>query len=449
MQVSFDKQLPPAARFDTPPGLRRREQGEMAKTAADRADWGRAPTPDEIPARVEGHVEQRLREAFEAQGVRLPERPRFEDFTPQAVAGRILGFVEQALGNLPESEERTNLLGQARQGIEKGFAEARDILEGMGVLQGRVADDIDETYDLVTQGLDRLENPQAAAAQASAVQAAAYSSSRVASGALSLQVTTADGDRVTLSLSREQGDARSAYAVSGEGFTGVAASSTSYRSASFSLSVEGTLDDDERKAIAALAKDVDKLSDRFFSGDTRAAFAAASRLGYDSEQLASFSLDLSHTVVRREVVAYQAVSRGGSAATADESAPLREAVSATADLRSLWRAVRDSGLFAQPEEALGDLFGGIGQIKGLLEQADEAMTRARELLDAFGRLERAGTGTPGPAEEPQGPREDKAPAEPQGPREEKVRAEPQGPREDKAQHEPQGEQKSHAPDKRK
>jgi hypothetical protein len=39
-------------------------------------------------------------------------------------------------------------------GIEKGFKEARDILEGLQVLGGDVAANIDKTYELVMKGLD-------------------------------------------------------------------------------------------------------------------------------------------------------------------------------------------------------------------------------------------------------------------------------------------------------
>ena len=37
--------------------------------------------------------------------------------------------------------------------IQKGFDEARDILESLHVLEGGVADGIDQTYQLIQQGL--------------------------------------------------------------------------------------------------------------------------------------------------------------------------------------------------------------------------------------------------------------------------------------------------------
>ena len=38
-------------------------------------------------------------------------------------------------------------------GIEQGFAEAREILDGLGVLQGDIANNIEQTYQRVQEGL--------------------------------------------------------------------------------------------------------------------------------------------------------------------------------------------------------------------------------------------------------------------------------------------------------
>ena len=96
-----------------------------------------------------------VRNAADAQATlanRLAERLGLEpgalagkanDYTPEKVAGRILGFIEQRLQSEQaagaDPSKLKGLLEQARSGVEKGFAEARKILDGMGVLQGKVA----------------------------------------------------------------------------------------------------------------------------------------------------------------------------------------------------------------------------------------------------------------------------------------------------------------------
>jgi len=39
------------------------------------------------------------------------------------------------------------------EGIDRGFSEAKTILSGLNVLQGSIADNIDQTYSLVQDGL--------------------------------------------------------------------------------------------------------------------------------------------------------------------------------------------------------------------------------------------------------------------------------------------------------
>ena len=84
-----------------------------------------------------------------------------DEYTPEKVAGRILGFIEQRLQSEAaagaDPAKLDKLLSQARDGVEKGFAEARKILDGMGVLKGQVASDIDDTYKRIQDGFGDLD----------------------------------------------------------------------------------------------------------------------------------------------------------------------------------------------------------------------------------------------------------------------------------------------------
>ena len=46
------------------------------------------------------------------------------------------------------------------QGIEQGFNEARDILDGLAVLEGDIAATIDTTFELVQLGLQEFSDRQ-------------------------------------------------------------------------------------------------------------------------------------------------------------------------------------------------------------------------------------------------------------------------------------------------
>ena len=72
-----------------------------------------------------------------------------KDFTPQKVANRVTDFVamglEQARRSGKSEAEVENLRLAAASGIQKGIAEARDILDNMNLLTDDISADIDET----------------------------------------------------------------------------------------------------------------------------------------------------------------------------------------------------------------------------------------------------------------------------------------------------------------
>jgi len=82
------------------------------------------------------------------------------DITPEATAERIVqmstGFFATYLNGreeMSQDEALQSFMTIIRGGIEKGFNEARDILNGLDVLEGDIASNIDRTYELVQQGL--------------------------------------------------------------------------------------------------------------------------------------------------------------------------------------------------------------------------------------------------------------------------------------------------------
>ncbi len=83
------------------------------------------------------------------------------DVSPEATADRIVSislafysaFKAQHRGE-SDSNVVNNFIDTLRSGVKQGFAEAREILEGLSVLEGDIAENINRTYDLVMQGYD-------------------------------------------------------------------------------------------------------------------------------------------------------------------------------------------------------------------------------------------------------------------------------------------------------
>lgn len=248
-----------------------------------------------------------------------------EDFTPEKVAERVLGFIEQRLEREAaagaDSDTLEAMLGQAREGVEKGFAEARKILDGMGVLQGQVATDIDDTYSRIQDGLGTLATQlQTSASSSSESQAVAAYSQRFSALAqtFDLQVTTRDGDKLRISVAQASASwSQSSVAAASNGSTSLVSASSqsgSLQIGGWQVDVEGELDDEEIKSLQKLFSQVQELSDKFYAGDLSGAFDRATALNMDSEQLASMSLRLTQTSVRQATDAYGAVAGQGSSA---------------------------------------------------------------------------------------------------------------------------------------
>ena len=87
-----------------------------------------------------------------------------QDNTPEGTAGRIVslstGFFEAFKQQHAGEDEATVLekfMATIRSGFEQGYNEARDILQGLRVLDGDIASNIEKTYALVQQGYAEFE----------------------------------------------------------------------------------------------------------------------------------------------------------------------------------------------------------------------------------------------------------------------------------------------------
>jgi hypothetical protein len=104
------------------------------------------------------------------------------DVSPEATAERIVslttGLFSRFQAHRPElgpSQQVERFMELITSGIERGFAEAREVLDGLGVLEGEIATNIDRTFERVQEGLAEFRErmlgetgngPEAAASRA-------------------------------------------------------------------------------------------------------------------------------------------------------------------------------------------------------------------------------------------------------------------------------------------
>lgn len=218
--------------------------------------------------------------------------------SPEVTAKNILRHVENGLNQLKaqgaSAERIAQRLQAAREGIDKGYAQANEMLKGLGMLDEELKGQIAAGRKLVDEGLDSLAKQDSTKLDLLPVR----SSSLQHANELTLSVLTRDGDRVTVNFAQQKSAALSQSDQS--------SSLTASMSQSWSMRVEGSLSEAEQGALSSLFQDVQDLSERFFAGDLGSALEKAMNLGLDGKNLASMSLNLLSRSQFTSVAPYQA-----------------------------------------------------------------------------------------------------------------------------------------------
>jgi hypothetical protein len=296
------------------------------------------------------------------EGLRFNPHPGLAASQPQApsaeeVANRVLGFVENRLKQESVSgatkERLESLLNQARKGIDKGYGEAREIIQGLGRMTDDLAEGINSGYDRIQSGLANLRStylgePAPLAAEKSQAVSAAMEpiSTKLLTGKpagavnsgfryqeshsfaraerVGIQVKTRDGDLVTIHLQQQQASfsSSSINAAHNGGRFGFEADTLSgrYSNGSYSFTIEGNLDEGEIKALDSLLIQIEGVASQFFNGNLGAAFDSALKIGFDTDRLSAFSVNMSRVHVEQSTQMYRGVA--GLGGNASKSVPV-------------------------------------------------------------------------------------------------------------------------------
>jgi hypothetical protein len=270
-------------------------------------------------------------EAYYSKEVAAPSLP-----TPLDVAKNILGFVrgrlESEVENGADPARVSQLMAQAQEGVSKGFNQAKDDIEALGLMTEELSKQMSDGFDLIGSGLKEMRDDfsadtalvnsttlaglpmgsifEVAASSVSRSESSVVSSSRFdatdvsayrqrssSSERADFQLTTRDGDQISIRFASDQASEFSAE--SGDAQFAFASSS------GLQVTVNGDLDEKELEAVNQLLAQVDEISSLFFQERFQEAFEVAMTVGFDASEIAGFSLDLSK-MVYQEVQAYGA-----------------------------------------------------------------------------------------------------------------------------------------------
>jgi hypothetical protein len=257
----------------------------------------------------------------------------------KTITKNVLSFVRQELRDARSSganeEQLQGLLDQARDGIEQGFASAKDVLQGRFETEPRLERQLERAFNRIQRGLERIDNrfaPNVDSANIQSQESLATQSAQTnsqdginnitvnaagnaqtaaipsqlqttqiefsktrdvqASKSFDLSIKTQEGDTVNLSIEKFYNKQVSKEATfNQDGFT-VNIDRQVQRGKEISYQVNGDINEQEQAAIDKLIKNVDRLADKFFDGNYAGAFQKATSIGIDAGQLANFSLNL-------------------------------------------------------------------------------------------------------------------------------------------------------------
>jgi hypothetical protein len=292
-----------------------------------------------------------------------------EPMTATKAANTILGFIERRLqmdvADGATQEQLQTRLDAGLEGFKKGFAEAEEKLKALSMLSPEVASDIGDTYKQVMTGLDVLRakfiedtSPKAseAAVAPEVVRPAQINNIAIQEGLYEyaeardfrFELTTQEGDKVSIRASSSLGISVSA----GRDAKGLYGNASQSSASSFELSIEGDLNESELKAINQLLGRVDKLAGQFYAGNLDKVFDKALNLGYDDQQIASYSLNLSQVQIQQVAVAY-----GAFAPTDEAQAPsLANQLAPVGDfIKDVFESINLAAQFFDPQDLLLDL----------------------------------------------------------------------------------------------
>ncbi len=192
--------------------------------------------------------------------------------------------------------------------------------------EGVSAEDIDTAVSTFKSQLAAEVNALADAAGSSAAETtkSAVAAREVVKNRLSLDILTTEGDRVSIRFRSKEVTSAAVAQVSGEAGTATAASVNVLSRGRIAIEVDGELNADELAAINDLLDDVDAVAGEFFGGDVEAAFAAAARVGIESDALSAFDLRMSYSRSISLAQRYSDVQRLPAVTTAKSAPAPRE-----------------------------------------------------------------------------------------------------------------------------
>jgi len=351
-------------------------------------------------------VHSKLEQALDAKTSKLEQEIAEQQLAQQeersdAAANNILKFIEhqlqQDVKDGSSQEQLESRINAALEGFDLGYSEATEILSDLELLNPALSSEISMTKEKVLAGIEQFKvdylgqepsspiesEPNAIATENEAAMAQQQTSEQA--NDFSFELTTADGDKVTINASALMASSSQAGAysgtVDGKQVEMAYMSHSEYKESNFAFTVEGDLDEQELKAINNLLNQVNDLAVDFYQGDVSQAFDKALELNYDSSEISEFSISLTQI---KNFTAYQAYQTDKPIFNQNAINQLKPLADFTNDLVNINQQIED--MFAHPRDLITDVMKQITQLREPMDYPTEQLSFsdfATQLLDNY------------------------------------------------------------------
>lgn len=225
---------------------------------------------------------------------------------------------------LAKSEAGKDAVPSVLETINRALDDAAAKLAAQGVARDEIDAGVARFRSKLSRELGELSGGEKPDQASPATEKSAIAAREVVRERFSLDVLTAEGDRVSIRFKSLSVTEVAAAKVSNENGSATAVQASVISRGRFKVEVDGDLNDAERAAIGNLLDKVDAIAADFFGGDVQAAFTAAARVGLDSSALSAFDLRLSYSRSMAAVQTYASNARLADPKPAEPAKPPAE-----------------------------------------------------------------------------------------------------------------------------
>ncbi len=262
---------------------------------------------------------------------------------------------------------KNEFLGDIENGVESGYQGTVSDLTAANYPK-KFMEIVDEANRLIKKGIQSLRHKEdnASPVKANRLFMKGFSESKD----INLEILTRDGDLVTIDIGVEKASERIRYKYSdGDQIVRGKVKFDSLQQ-SLEFSVNGELDAEELEAISSLINDIASLADTFYKGDMGAALSQAAEIGFDSEELSGFTLDMSYQKTSYKALMKQKPNPAAVEGNMNGQSPFAEYIrKAIEDVKNI-SSHQALNLFENPQKVFSDIF------KAITEQIEEATPAA-------------------------------------------------------------------------